>query len=147
MINQVRKKGKRDNNAWRKKRSALATLFDVRVIEYNAESSTEVALEQVSQANIVPQTEVIGPGQEEVERTAYGPKWSHGRIGWSKLKSYRASCEESTLIAWFSFDIGTLAGSPTPNELEGIVRAGHLPHLNQFPCDDAGKKFPPQFST
>ena len=54
-------------------------------------------------------------------------------------------CEEdgikSASIARFSFDVGTLTGSPTPNELEEIVRAGHIPHPSQFPCD-VGNKFP-----
>ena len=56
------------------------------------------------------------------------------------------TCEErdrkSGPIARFSFDVGTLTGSPTPNELEKIVRAGHVLHPNQFPCDVAGKKIP-----
>ena len=45
-------------------------------------------------------------------------------------------------IARFSFGVGTLTRSPTPNELEKIVKAGHIPHPNQFPCDVAGNKFP-----
>ena len=40
------------------------------------------------------------------------------------------------------FDVGTLTGSPTRNELEEIVRAGHVPHPNQFPCYVAGRRFP-----
>ena len=40
------------------------------------------------------------------------------------------------------FDIGTLTRSPTSNELEEIVKAGHIPHPNQFPRDVTGKRFP-----
>ena len=40
------------------------------------------------------------------------------------------------------FDIGTLNGSPTRNELENIVRAGSVPLPKQFPRDVDGQLFP-----
>ena len=44
-----------------------------------------------------------------------------------------------------SFDVGTLARSPTMKELENIVRTGHLPHPREFPKDCGGHKFPTTF--
>ena len=37
------------------------------------------------------------------------------------------------------FDIGTLSGSPTTNELENIIRAGPAPFPKQFPRDADGQ--------
>ena len=40
------------------------------------------------------------------------------------------------------FDIGTLCGSPTTNQLEDIIRAGPAPFPKQFPRDADGQQFP-----
>ena len=51
------------------------------------------------------------------------------------------TCKFAPIVP-FSFDVGTLTGPPTANELEGIVIAGHVPHPNQFPCDVTGQQLP-----
>ena len=142
------------------------TLFDVgahafKVIKDNAESGSEAVqaeLEQESQ-DIPAQTVVIEPRREtsEVEITYSGAYHTvdadvedeadvDDDDNSEKRHLTTCGCEEdgikSAPIARFSFDVGTLTGSPTPNELEEIVRAGHIPHPSQFPCDAVGNKFP-----
>ena len=141
-------------------------MFDVgaracKLIKDNAESGSEavqVELEQESQ-DIPAQTVVIEPRREtsEVEITYSGAYHTvdadvedeadvDDDDNSEKRHLTTCGCEEdgikSAPIARFSFDVGTLTGSPTPNELEEIVRAGHIPHPSQFPCDAVGNKFP-----
>lgn len=40
------------------------------------------------------------------------------------------------------FDIGMSPATPASNEIEEMVRQGHLPHPKQFPYDIDGKSFP-----
>ncbi|XP_037797777.1 zinc finger MYM-type protein 1-like [Penaeus monodon] len=42
----------------------------------------------------------------------------------------------------FVFDVGTSPAAPTTQELEEMIRKGHLPHPEQFPNDITGRKFP-----
>eukprot|EP00112_Aurelia_sp_Birch-Aquarium-sp1_P011535 Seg2424.4 transcript_id=Seg2424.4/GoldUCD/mRNA.D3Y31 product="Zinc finger MYM-type protein 1" protein_id=Seg2424.4/GoldUCD/D3Y31 len=42
----------------------------------------------------------------------------------------------------FGFDIGTFPAAPTTQEIEEVIRKGHLPHPQQFPNDTTGRKFP-----
>lgn len=137
------------------------TLFDVGAFKDNAESGSEAELEQASQ-DIPAQTVVIEPRRQttetsEVEITDSGAYHAadadvedEADVDDDDSEKHHlntCSCEEDSIksapIAPFSFDVGTITGSPTPNELEEIVRAGHIPHHpSQFPCDVVGNKFP-----
>ena len=49
---------------------------------------------------------------------------------------------ETTKPGYFGFDIGTSPAAPTTQEIEEMIRKGHLPHPQQFPNDITGRKFP-----
>ena len=51
-----------------------------------------------------------------------------------------AAIDDATKLS--PFDIGTLCGSPTTNQLENIIRAGPVPFPKQFPRDTDGQRFP-----
>ena len=106
------------------------TLFDVGVFEANAELDLEVPLEPRQGASDVDSTD--NDSEFPVEEDTISSQLVHG-LNFSPLEQ--------------GFDVGTLTGSPTTNELEEIVRAGHVPHPNQFPCDVAGRRFPTSIFT
>lgn len=122
------------------------TLFDVGVFETNTESYSAVPLRQDFQI----EDEIIEPQQQasEVEITdsiAFSSTDDGSELPFNEgtaSTSRQFHGLKFTQIAQQGFDIGTLTGSPTPNELEEIVRAGHIPHPNHFPCDVTGSRFP-----
>ncbi|KAI6659813.1 Zinc finger MYM-type protein 5-like [Oopsacas minuta] len=131
------------------------------------ELGSELELEQES-LDILAQNVVIKPRRQEIEVeltdsrvchaaddvledeadvSVYGDRNMNQKpLTEDEISMRMTTCEEHdtmiTPILRFSFEVGTLTGSPTANDLEKIVMAGHVPHPNQFPCDVAGNKFP-----
>ena len=101
------------------------TLFDVGVFEGSADPDSQVPLELPQKARDVDSTD--DDGELSVD----------GDAASSQVHSLNVSSIERQ-----GFDIGTLTRSPTSNELDEIVKAGHIPHPNQFPRDVTGKRFP-----
>ena len=100
------------------------TLFDVGVFEGSADPDSQVPLELPQKARDVDSTD------NDSELSVDGD----GAL--SQVYGLNVSSIERQ-----GFDIRTLTRSPTSNELEEIVKAGHIPHLNQFPHDVTGKRF------
>ena len=106
------------------------TLFDVGVFEANAASHLEAPLEPRQRASDVDSTD--DDSKLTVEEDTVSSQLVQG-LNSSQIEQ--------------GFDVGTLTGSPTTKELEEIVRAGHIPHPNQFPRNVAGRRFPTSILT
>ena len=89
------------------------TLFDVGVFEGSADPDSQVPLELPQKARDVDSTD--DDGELSVD----------GDAASSQVYSLNVSSIEQQ-----GFDIGTLTRSPRSNELEEIVKAGHIPHPN-----------------
>ena len=119
-----REKEQRDKEA---KKGAL-TLFDVGV-KKRAQPETEdpgPALAREDQAS-PPPTSSASPTPDE-------PMSEASLEGSTSL--------ETTKPYHFGFDIGMSPSAPTTQEIEQMIRKGHLPHPQQFPNDITGRKFP-----
>ena len=135
-------------------------MFDVGLFEDKAELGSESEFGQDLQDIPIPTAVIEPPRQASVELIDFGIyhaqtmmltltitstsiKYPLPKMRFQQMNT----CEEHDTckfapIVRFSFDVGTLTGPPTANELEDIVIAGHVPHPNQFPCNVTGEQFP-----